>query len=510
MTRHLVLTGFMGAGKSSSATRLAKQLGREAVDSDALLEREVGMSIPKFFDKHGESDFREREEALIAKVLSADEPAVIALGGGALQSSKTRRALKKHLVVYLEISADDAWQRVKNSRRPLARDEEAFRALHSKRLATYEDTSDAIIPNSPRGALREALPVLRELLSRPSSSMQNPRMLWAAGKSWGYPSVFDPGVLERGDLWLARRDAVTVTDEHLLNIYPWLDEGIIVPAGETAKTLAEVESVCSQLAERQFERGRQIAAVGGGVVGDLAGFAAAIYQRGTPFIQVPTSLVAQVDSAYGGKTGVDLPAAKNYAGAFHQPDAVLVDTDALVGLPKAELVAGYAEVIKTALIAGGRLWKKVAAGVDLGQPLDPWVVFECARTKLSVVSADERDANLRQILNLGHTIGHAIETAAGYGTLRHGEAVSIGLAGAMRLSGNEALRQQVIDVCRAAGLPVTVSGVSADTVIEGIRLDKKRKGDVVPFVLVEQPGQVTPGHEIAAGELRAAVEELIV
>lgn len=505
MTRHLVLTGFMGAGKSSSATRLAKQLGRPAADSDAVLEKALGMSIPKYFDKRGEADFREREEATIAELLASDEPAVIALGGGALGSTKTRRALKKHLVVYLEISADAAWQRVRNSRRPLARDESAFRELHANRTPVYEDTADAIIPNSPRGALRESLPVLRELLGRKAG----PRMLWAAGKSWGYPSVFDPGVLAEGDLWLSRRDAVTVTDTNLMKIYPWLDEGIVIPAGEEEKTLANVERVCSLLAKREFERGRQLAAVGGGVVGDLAGFAAAIYQRGTPFVQVPTSLVAQVDSAYGGKTGVDLPAAKNYAGAYHQPDGVLVDTDALIGLPKAELVAGYAEVIKTALIAGGRLWKKVSAGVDLREPLDPWIVFECARTKLGVVAADERDANIRQILNLGHTIGHAIETAIGYGNLRHGEAVSIGMAGALRLSGNDALHSQVIDVCKAAGLPVTVSGVSVDTVLDVIKLDKKRKGDVVPFVLVERPGVVTPGHQIPTADLRAAVEELI-
>jgi shikimate kinase/3-dehydroquinate synthase len=302
---------------------------------------------------------------------------------------------------------------------------------------------------------------------------------------------------------------MTVTDEHIAKLYPWLDEGIVIPPGETSKTLAQVESVCSDLAKLEFARGRQLAAVGGGVVGDLAGFCAAIYQRGTPFVQVPTSLVAQVDSAYGGKTGVDLAAAKNYAGAYHQPDGVLVDTDALAGLPKPELVAGWAEVIKTALISGGRLWKKVSAGVDFKEPIDPWIVFECARTKLKVVAADERDQNVRQILNLGHTIGHAIETVAGYGTLRHGEAVSIGLVGAMRLSGNDALREEVVEVCKQAGLPVKAKGLPVDTVLDVIRLDKKRIGASVPFVLVTEPGDVTPGHEIAPDELEAAVKELV-
>lgn len=503
--RHLVLTGFMGAGKSSAAVRVAKALGREAVDTDALLEHEFGMSIPKYFERHGEDAFREAEQVLIASVLKSPNPAVIALGGGALQSKKTRKALASHLVVYLELDAAAAWARVRNSKRPLARDENAFHALLRKRRAHYEDTAHAIVPNAPRGAVREALPWLRDLLDRPAAA----RMIWTSGKGWRYPSIFEPGVLAARDLWAARRDAVTVTDENLAGVYPWLSEGVVVPPGETAKTLANVERVCSELAAREFERGRQLVAVGGGVVGDLAGFSAAVYQRGTPFVQVPTSLVAQVDSAYGGKTGVDLPAAKNYAGAYHQPDAVLVDTDALAGLPRAELVSGYAEVIKTALIAGGRLWKTVAAGVDLKQPLDPWVVFECARTKLAVVAADERDADLRQILNLGHTIGHAIETVAGYGTLRHGEAVSIGLAGALRLSGQDALREQVISICREAGLPVSVKGVGEQDVIDCIKLDKKRKGDEVPFVLVGAPGDVTPGHSVPEAEVRSAVKELL-
>lgn len=505
MARHLVLTGFMGAGKSSSATRLAKALGRDAVDADHLVEQRAGVSIASYFERHGEAKFRELEESVIAELLASDEPLVIALGGGALGSAKTRRALKRHLTVYLEVPVDDSWARVRKSKRPLARDQAAFRALHAERTPVYEDHADAIIAGSSASTLREALPFLREMLGRTNGV----RMIWTAGKGWSYPSVFDRGALERGELWLARRDAVTVSDENLVQRYGWLDEGIVVPAGETSKTLAQVESVCSHLAERQFARGRQLAAVGGGVVGDLAGFCAAIYQRGTPFVQVPTSLVAQVDSAYGGKTGVDLPAAKNYAGAYHQPEGVLVDTDALAGLPKPELVAGWAEVIKTALIAGGRLWQRVAAGVDFRKPIDPWIVFECARTKLKVVAADERDQNLRQILNLGHTIGHAIETVAGYGKMRHGEAVSVGLAGALRLSGDDELRKQVVGVCRQAGLPVRARGLDADTVLDVIQLDKKRVGESVPFVLVERPGVVTPGHDVASADLAAAVRELL-
>ncbi len=505
MARQLVLTGFMGAGKSSTATRLAKALGRDAVDVDQLLAERLGSSIEDFFAKFGESEFRAREEALVLELLARETPLVIALGGGALGSGRTRRALRKHLVALLEVSADDAWARVRKSRRPLAREEQAFRALYEERAPVYEDAADVLLSSSATSTVRAAMPLLRELLARPSG----PRMIFTAGKTWAYPSVFDAGVLERGDLWLARRDAVTVSDSNLEELYPWLGEGIVIAPGENSKTLAQVEDVCSQLAAQEFARGRQLAAVGGGVVGDLAGFCAAVYQRGTPFVQVPTSLVAQVDSAYGGKTGVDLPAAKNYAGAYHQPDGVLVDTDALAALPKGELVAGWAEVIKTALIAGGRLWARVAKGVDFKQPIDPWIVFECARTKLGVVAKDERDQNLRQILNLGHTIGHAIETVAGYGTLRHGEAVSIGLSGALKLSGDDTLHKQVVELCKQAGLPVRARGLPLDTVLEVIQLDKKRVGDGVPFVLVEGPGAVTPGHAVDPDELALVVKDLV-
>ena len=160
-------------------------------------------------------------------------------------------------------------------------------------------------------------------------------------------------------------------------------------------------------------------------MGDLAGFVAATYQRGVPVVQVPTTLVAQVDSAYGGKTGVDLPEAKNYVGAYHQPAGVLADPAVLATLPPAERAAGFAEVLKTALIAGGALWERVAAGARD----DDGVVLACARTKLAVVAEDERDGGRRQVLNLGHTVGHALETVTGYGRLRHGEAVGLGPAG---------------------------------------------------------------------------------
>ena len=216
----------------------------------------------------------------------------------------------------------------------------------------------------------------------------------------------------------------------------------------------------AELVAAGMTRADHVVALGGGVVGDLAGFCAATYQRGVPVVQIPTTLVAQVDSAYGGKTGVDLPEAKNYVGVYHQPAGVLVDPDTLATLPAAELAAGWVEVLKTALIAGGDLWERVAAGDEVEERM----ILACVRTKLAIVAADERDAGRRQVLNLGHTVGHAIETATGYARYRHGEAVGLGLLAALRLSGQDELRAQVRELLLARGLPVTLEG--ADIAVE--------------------------------------------
>ncbi|MBA2581117.1 MAG: 3-dehydroquinate synthase, partial [Thermoleophilaceae bacterium] len=269
------------------------------------------------------------------------------------------------------------------------------------------------------------------------------------------------------------------------------------------KNLLTARAVLEQLADAGLDHDGHVIALGGGVVGDLAGFCAAVYQRGVRWVGVPTTLVAQVDSAYGGKTGVDLPEGKNYAGAYHQPSAVLVDPAALETLPGAERAAGYAEVVKTALIAGGALWATVRAG---GEPDDD-VVLGCLETKLAVVAADERDEGARQVLNLGHTVGHAIEAATGYRRYRHGEAIAVGLLCALRLSGRAALRAEVAELLSARGLPTSFEQTSPERVIELVARDKKRRGSRVPFVLVEAPGAVTPGHEVAEADLRAAVEE---
>ena len=225
---------------------------------------------------------------------------------------------------------------------------------------------------------------------------------------------------------------------------------VAIMPGEQSKTVAHAEIVWTELARAGMTRTDVVVALGGGVVGDLAGFCAATYQRGVRYVQVPTTLLAQIDSAYGGKTGVDLAEAKNYVGAYHQPSAVIADTETLATLPPEEVSAGYGEVVKTALIAGGDLWQRIRAGAA---PDDPEVIAACVRTKLGIVAEDYRDAGVRQVLNLGHTVGHAIETVTGYARYRHGEAVALGLLAALRLSEQPELRREVAELLVARGLP---------------------------------------------------------
>jgi shikimate kinase / 3-dehydroquinate synthase len=497
----LVLVGFMGAGKSTGARALAAELGVSAVDSDRELELALGEPIEVFFDRHGEEAFRAREEELVCELLSRGDARVVALGGGALQSERVREELARHTVVHLEIDPDDAWRRASGKGRPLARDPARFAALQSDRTPLYESVADASIPPADRDALRRALPFLAALRDAPRGT----RLVWATAESGDYPVFVGRGLIQSGFFPPLEGRRYVVTDENVARMQPVRGENrIVVFAGEQHKTLRGAEHVLRSLAKAGAERSDLVLAVGGGVVGDLAGFCAATYQRGMRHVQVPTTLVAQVDSAYGGKTGVDLPEGKNYVGAFHQPAAVLCDPDALGTLPAKEAAAGYAEVVKTALIAGGQLWARVRQG----EGPDTRDIVGCLRTKLAVVAEDERDGGRRQVLNLGHTVGHAIEAATGYSRLRHGEAVGIGLLVALRLSGRDALRREVAGLLSARGLPLAFDGASVDEVVSLTERDKKRKGGKVPFVLVSAPGDVTPGHEVEAAALRAAVEEV--
>jgi len=281
-----------------------------------------------------------------------------------------------------------------------------------------------------------------------------------------------------------------------------------IEPGEQSKTLWRLDRVIEQLAGMKMTREDHLVALGGGVVGDLVGFCAHVYQRGVPVVQLPTTLVAQVDSAYGGKTGVDVEHLKNYAGAYHLPAAVLADTSALTTLPRRELAAGFVEVIKTGLLAGGSLWKRVESIDRLDADGLEDVVFECARYKCAVVAADERDSGLRQVLNLGHTIGHAVEGLSAYSYL-HGEAVGLGLLAALRLSDADELREKVKELLVRHDLPVQLDPtINVGEVVSTLERDKKRTAAGVGFVLLSEPGKPRTGQLVDPAKVRAAVEEL--
>jgi shikimate kinase/3-dehydroquinate synthase len=509
VTKH-VLIGFMGAGKTTAA----RALGDGALDVDLVIEERTGRRVQEIFATDGEARFRQLEEQTVLELLDAEHIPALALGGGALGSRAVREALGAHNVIWIDIDVDTAWHRVTHShapaKRPLASDPERFRQLHAERMPTYAALANVIVPAN---RAREMPKVTRALEGLPHRQARV-TTLWATTGSGDYPVHIAAGLITRERFWPAQIAGrrVIVSDYNASRHYaemlePALADIRIMP-GEQSKTIAHAEIVWTEMARHGVTRGDVVAALGGGVVGDLAGFCAATYQRGMRVVQIPTTLVAQVDSAYGGKTGVDLPEAKNYVGAFHQPSAVLVDPATLATLPREELAAGYAEVVKTAIIAGGSLWERVAAGAA---PDDPEVIAGCALTKLRVVARDERDGGLRQILNLGHTIGHAIETVTGYARYRHGEAVALGLLAALRLSGQDALHDQVEELLDAQGLPTHADpDLDLEQVIFATAKDKKRMGEgPVPFVLVHGPGDVVFGQTVAPAQVRSAIKELI-
>jgi shikimate kinase/3-dehydroquinate synthase len=495
----LVFIGFMGAGKTSAARAAASLLDARAVDADHEIERRLGSSIDAYFAAHGEAAFRAAEEEVVVELLERPPSPVVSLGGGAVLSARVRDALSRHTVVLLDVDVETAWRRCGNKRRPLARDRDRFVELHAARAPLYESVADAVLIDSAREHVRQAVPALRAL-------PPGVKLLWAVTASGSYPVHVGEGLLDSG-FWPVAGRRFAITDDTVATHYrvPEATAELRIPAGEEHKTLATVEELLRGLAAAGMDHDDHVAALGGGVVGDIAGFCAAVYQRGVRVVQVPTTLVAQVDSAYGGKTGVDLPEGKNYAGAYHQPAAVLADPAVLATLPEAELAAGWAEVVKTALIAGGALWKRVREGATVDREL----VVACARTKLDIVAADERDGGRRQALNLGHTVGHAIETATGYARYRHGEAVGLGLLAALTLSDRGALRAEVEALLADRGLPTRLdTGIDLDAVEQAVGRDKKRRGGRIGFVLVGGPGDVRTGQAVEPAALRGALQEL--
>jgi shikimate kinase/3-dehydroquinate synthase len=501
----IVFIGFMGAGKST-ALRAAHEAGLETTEIDRLMERELGKPIRQAFEEDGEEAFRSREAEIVGSLLEQADGGAIALGGGSVLSERVREALARHTVVLLEIDAAEAWGRIEGTNRPLATSEADVERLLAERLPLYEELADAVVPTGDKTVVERALPAIQALAGMPERT----KLLWASSASGEYPVFVGAGILDT-DWWPLEGRGFCVTDSNVARYAERLRSSgktLEIEPGEKSKTLEQVGEVVLQMAALGMTREDHVVALGGGVVGDLAGFCAHVYQRGVPVVQVPTTLVAQVDSAYGGKTGVDVEALKNYAGAYHQPAMVLTDTSTLGSLPQRDLAAGFVEVIKTGLLAGGSLWRRVRQIEDLDPTELDDVVFACARYKCAVAAADERDAGLRHVLNLGHTVGHAIEGVSDYSYL-HGEAIGLGLLAALRLSDASELRGEVEAILARHGLPTQLdSGIETEAILDVLERDKKRTAAGVGFVLLSEPGEPRTGQIIPEDEVLAAVEEL--
>jgi shikimate kinase/3-dehydroquinate synthase len=457
----------MGAGKTTLGAQVARRLGRPFQDVDDEIERAEG-PIWDLFAQQGEAAFREIEARFVRDALGRREAGVIAVGGGAVETPELLRE-PGALVVHLDVDVETAWRRVRGSRRPLAQDEAEFRARFERRAPLYRGLADAVAQDADGVVLA------------------------AAGID------VTVGSLERlGELVPGEGQVALVSDAHVSGIHGAdaqlalggrLASTHTVPAGEEAKTLAVVERLWRELA---LDRRGLVVALGGGSTTDVAGFAAAAYLRGVAWIAVPTTVVGQVDAAIGGKTAIDLPSGKNLVGAFHWPVSTAIDPALLETLPERERAGGMAEVVKTGLLAGEPLWELP----------EPELVRRCAAFKAAVCLRDPHEQGERAILNLGHTFAHALETAAGYEGLSHGEAVALGLLAALRLSGQET--RVVEEVLR----PQRVR-VDRDRAWAAIARDKKSIGGSPRLVLLEAPGQPLRGVELPEADVRRALDELI-
>ncbi len=525
--RSIVLVGLMGAGKTSIGRRLAARLGLPFRDADTEIELAAGCSIPELFERYGERAFRDGERRVIRRLLSGD-PLVLAFGGGAFMDAETRATARTDAVsIWLRCPLPTLVRRVAGrEHRPLLADgdhHEILQRLIEQRYPVYAE-ADVIVDCGDESPDTTTTQVLNALLT-----WKPPRRLTVALPSTTYDVVIGEHLLERAGALLAPRlpqkRAVVVSDETVAALHlPTLMKGlaetgvvtsqIIVPPGEASKSLDFYLGVLDQLLEARVERRTTIIALGGGVVGDLAGFAAATALRGLPFVQIPTTLLSQVDSSVGGKTAVNTKRGKNLVGAFYQPRMVLADTTTLETLPPRELRAGYAEIAKAGLIGDAAFFswcERHGPGVVGGdRDAQAEAIKRACAFKAAVVGDDEREEKPndgRALLNLGHTFGHALEAEYGYdGGLLHGEGVAIGLGLAFKLSArlghcSLADADRVLSHIAAVGLPAELSmlnrRISASSLIGHMRRDKKVRDGALNFVLVRGIGEAFTSSEVS-------------
>lgn len=516
---NIVLIGFMGTGKTAVARCLASRLGRRFVDTDAMIEARCGRTIARIFADDGEAAFRGLEAAAVAEA-GAMGGAVIATGGGVpLRAQNMRHLRRRGVIVALTASPRAILARVGAAGdRPLlgADPEAAVRRLLAERGAAYRD-ADLVIDTSGASAEEVADMVL---------TFMGDRVVRVDLGDRGYDVRIGRAVYPRLDGHLR---GAGVAGRLVLLTHPRLDARygrplaealrasgrdvvtVKVPPSETSKSLRVAARVYDALVDAQLDRDATLLALGGGVAGDLGGFVAATFLRGIRWVGLPTTLLAQVDAAIGGKTAVDHPRGKNLIGAVHQPALVVADIDTLASLPRRQFRSGMAEVIKTAVIGAPELFEFLEGNVRDVLARRPGALVStierCAAYKARVVASDEREAGGRIVLNYGHTIGHGIEAAAGYRGLTHGEAIAVG----MTLEARLAVRLGVCDagllerqtaLLERAGLPVRLAGFRAarprgvSAILGAMTHDKKARAGRLRFVLPVSLGRTAVHDDV--------------
>jgi shikimate kinase/3-dehydroquinate synthase len=536
---NIFLVGLMGSGKTTVGRALAKRLNKRFFDSDHEIEARTGASIPLIFEIEGEASFRQREADMI-RDLTACEGVVLATGGGSILNPQSRDYLKSRgLVIYLRAGVSSILQRTGHDKnRPLLQTADPRARLEEltvQREPYYQEVADIVIetgrpnvqylvqtiiaylenlPENPKGIrLTDAdkQPMNQTAQTEQTDAIAEPITLQVELGERSYPITIGQSLLAHGKLIadaVGGERAAIVTNTVVGPLY--LDAvaqslraagkrvtEIMLPDGEEEKTWENLQRIYDGLLSEQCDRKTTIIALGGGVVGDMAGFAAATYMRGVPFVQVPTTLLAQVDSSVGGKTGINHPLGKNMIGAFYQPKAVIADTATLNSLPQRELSAGLAEVIKHGAIIDAPFFDWIESNIGRLMSRDPdalaYAIRRSCEIKADVVRQDEREGGLRAILNFGHTFGHAIESGMGYGQWLHGEAVGCGMVMAADLSQrlgliDAAARDRVAALVQAAGLPHVAPDLGAERWLELMQVDKKNEGGQIRFILLKPLG----------------------
>ena len=514
----------MGTGKSTVGRLVAERCGRPHVDLDARIEQSTGQSISELFATQGEERFRALEREALLGVLEVGEPVVVSLGGGALLGRATRlAALDRAVVVTLEASLEEVMRRAGGSNaRPLLRVDDPrarIEQLLSDRRLAYAECHEKVqtTGRSPGDVASDVVAVWR----------RDPIAVAAGEASY----AVDVGNGVTGE-WLPRwlRGAsmgLLVTDGNVRAHHGDATEAAMRPSGvrtaavvlepgEEHKNVASLEHIWKAAQAAGADRKSRFVALGGGVVTDVTGFAAATWMRGVRWVGIPTTLLAMVDASVGGKTAIDLGDAKNAIGAFWQPSAVMCDVSHLRTEPERGYVSALAEVVKTAIIGDPELLGFVERYAGEIRAKDAETVAEVVRrsvrVKARIVSLDEREDGLRACLNLGHTVGHALEAHGGYGHLRHGEAVSLGLVAALRIGERlgiteRALTERCITALQGLGLPVDLSAQPVALAAPLIFHDKKRAGARIRFVAARSLGAVEL-VDVAVEELRGHVLSL--